>query len=75
MYWYNTGLNTIFFLHIQLKAYAKEQGVPSPNSNLKGFVSDLGTLPRDRGIGPSFQTLIDFSNILINSFVNVVACT
>ena len=49
-----------------MKAYAKEQGVPSPNSNLKGFVSDLGTLPRDRGIGPSFQTLIDFSNILLH---------
>ena len=55
-----------------MKAYAKEQGVPFPNSNLKGFVSDYGTLPRDRGIGPLFQTLIDFSNILLHCLIFLV---
>ena len=52
-----------------MKAYAKEQGVPSPNSNLKGFVSDYGTLPNGRSVGPSFQTLIDISNVLLHCLI------
>ena len=36
---------------------------------MKGFVSDYNTLPRGRGIGPSFQTLIDLSNILLHCLI------
>ena len=50
----------------QLKAYAKEQGVPSPKSNnnyLKGFVD---TLPRIHGISPSFDTFLTISSVLVH---------
>ena len=52
-----------------MKAYAKEQGVPPPNSNLKGFVSEYGTLPNGRSVGPSFQTLIDFSIVFLHCLI------
>ena len=69
LYWYNTGFTHIKILHTQLKAYAKEQGIPPPNSNLKGIVADYSTLPRGRGVGPSFQTFIDLSNILLHCLI------
>ena len=49
----------------QLKAYAKEQGVPSPKSdnNLKGFVD---TLPRIHITSPSFDTFRNISNVLVH---------
>ena len=49
----------------QLKAYTKEQGVPSPktDNNLKGFVD---TLPRIHITSPSFDTFRNISNVLVH---------
>ena len=52
-----------------MKAYAKEQGVPPPNSNsnLKGFVSDYNAHPTNRtSVSPSFHTFLTISNILVH---------
>ena len=49
-----------------MKAYAKEQGIPSSKSNnnyLKGFVD---TLPRIHGISPSFDTFLTISSVLVH---------
>lgn len=48
-----------------MKAYAKEQGVPSPksNNNLKGFVD---TLPRIHITSPSFDTFLTISDVLVH---------
>ena len=53
-----------------MKAYAKEQGVPPPDSNLKGVASYYNkTLPRNCSAYPKFRTLIITSNVLLHLLI------